>query len=249
MILLHKISSNYHKFTAVLSLIRVCINSSAHDSQSILFIYHPPTSLLPSPIYTESLKSYLSQSVATSHSLGIKGARGFTLVELLVTMTVLGIIATIAVPSILTHLARLESQRVKHQLKNTLSSAKAESYISRQNVLVCLSNDGGRCHRDSDEVLLLFVDKNDNKHFDTDIDVLLTQQDLNLRYSTVKLRVGGRRHYTKFWGDSGKPRGHFGHIKYCPTSAYNQAMYQISFNQAGIVKHKLNEDHPTKCGT
>ncbi|WP_413787019.1 GspH/FimT family pseudopilin [Psychrobacter sp. NG27] len=199
-------------------------------------------------MYTESLKSYLSQSASISKSLGSKGAHGFTLVELLVTITVLGIIATIAVPSILTHLARLESQRVKHQLKNTLSLARAESYISRQDVLVCLSNNGGRCHRDSDEVLLLFVDNNNNKHFDSDVDVLLTQQDLKLRYSTVKLRVGGRRHYTKFWGDSGKPRGHFGHIKYCPTASYNQAMYQISFNQAGIVKHKLNEDHPTKCG-
>ncbi|MBH0005104.1 GspH/FimT family pseudopilin [Psychrobacter sp. SWN149] len=248
MILHHTISSSYLKLTTVLLFIRFFINNRAHDSQSILFIYRPPTSLLPSAIYTESFQSCLSQSALISKSLVSKGNRGFTLVELLVTMTVLGIIATIAVPSILTHLARLESQRVKHQLKNTLSLARAESYISRQDVLVCLSNNGGRCHRDSDEVLLLFVDKNNNKHFDSDVDVLLTQQDLKLRYSTVKLRVGGRRHYTKFWGDSGKPRGHFGHIKYCPTASYNQAMYQISFNQAGIIKHKLNEDHPTKCG-
>ena len=248
MILLNKISSSYHRLTTVLSLVRVFINNRAHDSQSILFIYRSSTSLLQSAIYTESFQSCLSQSASISKSLVGKGNRGFTLVELLVTMTVLGIIATIAVPSILTHLARLESQRVKHQLKNTLSLARAESYISRQDVLVCLSNNGGRCHRDSDEMLLLFVDKNNNKHFDSDVDVLLTQQDLKLRYSTVKLRVGGRRHYTKFWGDSGKPRGHFGHIKYCPTASYNQAMYQISFNQAGIVKHKLNEDHPTKCG-
>ncbi|MFP3409245.1 hypothetical protein SB757_32000, partial [Pseudomonas sp. SIMBA_065] len=84
---------------------------------------------------------------------------------------------------------------------------------------------------------LLFVDKNNNKHFDSQVDTLLTQQSLNLKYSTVKLRVGGRRHYTKFWGDSGRPRGHFGHIKYCPTSSYNKSMYQISFNQSGIVKH------------
>jgi len=193
------------------------------------------------------LVSYRKSTLQNNNILNAKQSNGFTLVELAVTTMVLGIIAAIAAPSILTHLARMEAQRVKYQLENTLSLAKAESYISRQDVLVCLSNDAQQCHRNSDKTLLLFVDKNNNKHFDSQVDTLLTQQSLNLRYSTVKLRVGGRRHYTKFWGDSGRPRGHFGHIKYCPTSSYNKSMYQISFNQSGIVKHKLNADHPTKC--
>ena len=172
---------------------------------------------------------------------------GFTLVELIVTLAVLAIIATIAIPTMLTQLAGMEARRIQVQLQNSISIAKAESYIRRQDILLCLSNTGGRCHRDSDKTLLLFIDNNGNKHFDVNIDQLLTQQLLNLKYARLSLRVGSRRHYTKFWGDSGKPRGHFGHIKYCPTSAYNQSMYQISFNQAGIVKHKRNEHHPTEC--
>ena len=204
---------------------------------------------IASRLFNELLKLayYRKPSLQNNNTLSAKQSNGFTLVELTVTTMVLGIIAAIAAPSILTHLARMEAQRVKHQLENTLSLAKAESYISRQDVLVCLSNDAQQCHRNSDKTLLLFVDKNNNKHFDSQVDTLLTQQSLNLKYSTVKLRVGGRRHYTKFWGDSGRPRGHFGHIKYCPTSSYNKSMYQISFNQSGIVKHKLNVDQPTKC--
>ncbi|QOD13103.1 GspH/FimT family pseudopilin [Psychrobacter sp. 28M-43] len=204
---------------------------------------------IASRLFNKLLKlvSYRKSSLQNNNILSAKQSNGFTLVELTLTTMVLGIIAAIAAPSILTHLARMEAQRVKHQLENTLSLAKAESYISRQDVLVCLSNDAQQCHRNSDKTLLLFVDKNNNKHFDPQVDTLLTQQSLDLKYSTVKLRVGGRRHYTKFWGDSGRPRGHFGHIKYCPTSSYNKSMYQISFNQSGIVKHKLNVDHPTKC--
>ncbi|MCG3843057.1 GspH/FimT family pseudopilin [Psychrobacter sp. Ps1] len=204
---------------------------------------------IASRLFNKLLKlvSYRKSSLQNNNISNAKQSDGFTLVELTVTTMVLGIIAAIAAPSILTHLARMEAQRVKHQLENTLSLAKAESYISRQDVLVCLSNDAQQCHRNSDKTLLLFVDKNNNKHFDSQVDTLLTQQSLDLKYSTVKLRVGGRRHYTKFWGDSGRPRGHFGHIKYCPTSSYNKSMYQISFNQSGIVKHKLNVDHPTKC--
>lgn len=172
---------------------------------------------------------------------------GFTLPELIITIAVLAIIITIAAPAILKQLARMEAKRIKSQLESTLDIAKAESYIRRQNLLVCLSDAQGRCHRDSDKKILLFIDINDNQHFDSQTDHLLSEQYLNPKYSELSLRVGAKRHYTKFWGDTGMPRGHFGHIKYCPTSAYNETKYQISFNQNGIIKHKPNDIHPTGC--
>ena len=174
--------------------------------------------------------------------------QGFTLVELAVTVAILVIIVMIAAPHILRQLASMEAKRIANQIDTTLTVAKAESYIRRQDLLVCLSNNGGSCHRDSYKALLLFLDKNNNKNFDLGIDDLLLEQTLNPKYSTLYLRVGNNRHYTKFWGDSGKPRGHFGHIKYCPTSTYNQTMYQVSFNQNGHIKYKPNESHPTECG-
>lgn len=174
---------------------------------------------------------------------------GFTLVELIVTVAILAIIATIAKPYILSLLARMEARRIAGQIDTTLTLAKAESHIRRQDLLVCLSNNGGLCHRDSFKQLLLFSDKNNNNNFDAGIDDLLEEQALNPKYSTLYLRVGNNRHYTKFWGNSGSPRGHFGHIKYCPTSTYNHTMYQISFSQVGRITYKPNEDHPTGCGT
>ena len=175
--------------------------------------------------------------------------RGFTLIELIVTVTILAIIATIAIPYILGLLARMEAKRIAGQIDNTLTLAKAESYIRKQDLLVCLSNSDGICHRDSFKQLLLFSDKNNNSNFDAGIDSLIDEQSLNPKYSTLYLRVGNNRHYTKFWGDSGSPRGHFGHIKYCPTSTYNRTMYQISFSQIGRITYKPNENHPTGCGT
>ena len=173
---------------------------------------------------------------------------GFNLVELIVTVAVLAIIAMIATPYVLEQLARMEAKRIENQIKNTLTLAQAESYIRRQDLLLCLSNGGGLCHRDSHKKLLLFLDKNNNKNFDLGVDDLLEEQALEPKYSTLHLRVGDKRHYTKFWGDSGKPRGHFGHFKYCPISTYNHTMYQISFNQGGRVTYKPNESHPTDCG-
>ncbi|MEH6768185.1 GspH/FimT family pseudopilin [Psychrobacter sp.] len=238
--LFSKVLAHYKRIAIFTLCLPICKNGRYGIDNLLAIASRLFNKLLKFVIYRKPL-------LQNDNILNAKQSNGFTLVELTVTTMVLGIIAAIAAPSILTHLARMEAQRVKHQLESTLSLAKAESYISRQDVLVCLSNDAQQCHRNSDKTLLLFVDKNNNKHFDSQVDTLLTQQSLNLRYSTVKLRVGGRRHYTKFWGDSGRPRGHFGHIKYCPTSSYNKSMYQISFNQSGIVKHKLNVDHPTKC--
>ena len=178
----------------------------------------------------------------------LNNEQGFTLVELIVTIAVLVIITMIATPYILEQLARMEAKRIESQIRNTLTLAKAESYIRRQDLLVCLSNSGGLCHRDSYKQLLLFSDKNNNKNFDLGVDDLLEQQALDPKYSTLYLRVGDKRHYTKFWGDSGKPRGHFGHFKYCPTSTYNHTMYQISFSQIGRITYKPNESHSTDCG-
>ncbi|WP_201629647.1 Tfp pilus assembly protein FimT/FimU [Psychrobacter maritimus] len=174
--------------------------------------------------------------------------QGFTLVELIVTIAVLAILTMIATPYILEQLARMEAKRIESQIRNTLTLAKAESYIRRQDLLVCLSNNGAICDRDSYKQLLLFLDRNNNKNFDLGVDDLLEEQALEPKYSTLYLRVGDKRHYTKFWGDSGKPRGHFGHFKYCPTSTYNHTMYQISFSQGGRVTYKPNASYPTDCG-
>ncbi len=177
-----------------------------------------------------------------------KNEHGFTLVELIVTIAVLAILTMIATPYILEQLARMEAKRIESQIRNTLTLAKAESYIRRQDLLVCLSNNGAICDRDSYKQLLLFSDRNNNKNFDLGVDDLLEEQALEPKYSTLYLRVGDKRHYTKFWGDSGKPRGHFGHFKYCPTSTYNHTMYQISFSQGGRVTYKPNASYPTDCG-
>lgn len=204
---------------------------------------HTPLATTHSSCVKQQLAYYEKYSKRDS----LNRYKGFTLVELIVTLAIIAIIVTIATPFMLRQLATMEAKRIRYALSNTLKVAKAESLIRRKNLILCLSNDNSRCNRNSNEVLLLFIDNNRNNHFDQGTDQLVEQQHLSPKYATIHLRVGSRRHYTKFWGNSGKPRGHFGHIKYCPTSVHNSVKYQISFNQAGIIKYKPNSSHRTNC--
>lgn len=71
--------------------------------------------------------------------------QGFTLFEVLTTLLLLGIIASIAVPSFSATLAR-QRQRVEiDALFHAIHLARKESIMRRRVVSICPSNDGSRC--------------------------------------------------------------------------------------------------------
>ena len=65
---------------------------------------------------------------------------GFTLIELMVTIAVLAIIASIATPSISNQLANQRVKSTTATLVNALKEAKVESILRRQNVTVIYTN-------------------------------------------------------------------------------------------------------------
>jgi len=66
---------------------------------------------------------------------------GFTLIELMVTIVVLGIIVAIAAPNISTQLANQRVKSTTATLVNALKEAKIESVIRRQPITVSFAND------------------------------------------------------------------------------------------------------------
>lgn len=71
--------------------------------------------------------------------------RGLTLIELMVTVVVLAIIASIALPSFASLLARNRVTASANELLATLQFARAESIRSNQPVRLCASVDGLTC--------------------------------------------------------------------------------------------------------
>src|SRR5690606_33943326 len=66
---------------------------------------------------------------------------GFTLVELMVTVVILGIIASIAAPIISKQLANQRVKSTASTLENVLRDAKAQSNISKKPVTISYIND------------------------------------------------------------------------------------------------------------
>lgn len=176
----------------------------------------------------------------------ITSQKGLSFVELMTVVTIIAVIAMIAYPSFQNLFKKMESKRVQSLLVSHISAAKAQSFSHRQNVILCLADEHGICDRNASDIMILFFDKNQNNTLDTS-DQIILKESLNTSYGQLYLRAGGR-HYVKFWGDSGTPRGFFGHIKYCPFDRNVDLMYQVSFNQIGKITVKPhNEQISTDC--
>lgn len=70
---------------------------------------------------------------------------GFTLTELLITMAVLGILGTIAVPGMLNVVQTNQRVSATNDLVQSMRMARSEAIARNQRVIVCASRDGSNC--------------------------------------------------------------------------------------------------------
>lgn len=93
------------------------------------------------------------------YSVGAKQS-GFTLIEMLVTVSVLVILATVAVPSFTSIIRTNRAVSEANQVLSIITLARSEAIRRNRNVTVCASLDGERCSGSTTWALgaIVFVD-------------------------------------------------------------------------------------------
>ena len=91
-----------------------------------------------------------------------------TLLELLITMALLGIVAALSLPGFMDGVGRMAAKSATRSFTNTLSLARSEAVKTGRNVSICPSQDGLDCSKDSwNAGWIVFVDANGDADGDT----------------------------------------------------------------------------------
>ncbi|QQC29408.1 pilus assembly FimT family protein [Moraxella nonliquefaciens] len=86
---------------------------------------------------------------------GIVGEqKGLTLIELMVVVIVIAVISMIAYPNIMKSLQKMEANHVASIITDALKQARAQSHITKQNIIVCPADEFNLCHRQLGKKLL-----------------------------------------------------------------------------------------------
>ena len=122
--------------------------------------------------------------------------RGFTLVELLVSMSIIGIVVTLVVPSAQEILISFRGATANNTVRHSLKFARTEAITRNQVVRVCASNDGVRCSGSKkwEDGWIVYLDYS-GKSSRTDSDPVIRYQPA---LKDLVIRKNGREKTVKF---------------------------------------------------
>jgi len=147
--------------------------------------------------------------------------RAFSLIELLITLTLLALLASIALPNFSGLVERNRIKALRNLLQTQINHARASSVLHNRDVVVCGSSDGQNCDNRWDTGWLL--------HF-SDTEELLSQHRLSTQ---DRLRWAGFNKKIRFHGNGTAPGGN-GRFYFCNNQ--NEVVLQMVLNRQGRLR-------------
>lgn len=154
----------------------------------------------------------------------------YTLTELVITILVLSILVTLALPYYHEMKANQERRTIFRQLIANIQLAKQHAAIHHTNVVMCSSENMQSCKEEMwEQGFILFLDSNQNRQLDLN-EILVSQERTDLSYGTLNWR--GTLHFPSlnFMAEHGLPIGSNGSFYYCSSTVKHM---KIILNKMG----------------
>jgi len=166
----------------------------------------------------------------------LTGQRGFTLIELMATLVVLAILATVGVPSFQNLLKDNRRTTQINELVSAMNLARSEATKGNGSVGFCPSADGATCgggNFDSGWIVFINVDGDSPPAFDAGVDRILRAQSGTTGSGTSLRATVGFTAGANFLA-SGRPDA-VGDITYCDDRGAVQAR-SVMLNLVGVIR-------------
>lgn len=161
--------------------------------------------------------------------------RGYTLLDLLVTLTLLALLATFAIPNLTQFVDSNRQQALLEELQRSLQAARARAILEGRTIEICAYSDEEPCGNDWNKGWILRVSR--------------TKEVLTVKQSAPTegtLRWNGYTPTVRFRPNGTSPTGN-GRFTFCSSQAM---AWQLVINRQGRIRSassRENQDRHQRC--
>lgn len=181
----------------------------------------------------------------TSTSVHRSGAAGFTIIELMIVLTIMGILLGLAAPSLQSTIERNRREAVVTDFATAIQTARSNAVRSNKNAVVCASKSGTSCDSANwaDGWMLFTEDKltGDRQYQSADGEILLKHGALDTGY-TLTSTVG---EYAIVLSPTGEPKTNSGRYVICSPDKLAEHSKSLQLTAVGQLRADVQQSGDT----